>query len=35
MIRKKLNNYTVLRVLLAVGSLVSLVLASGAGSQWN
>jgi hypothetical protein len=35
MIKKKLNSYAVLRVLLAVGSLVSLVLASGAGSQWN
>jgi hypothetical protein len=35
MFKKKWNSYVALRVLLAVGSLVSLVLASGAGSQWN
>ncbi len=29
------NRYLVLRVVLAVGSLVSMVLASGAGSHWN
>jgi len=29
------TKYTALRVVLAVGSLVSLVLASGAGSHWN
>lgn len=29
------NRYLVLRVALAVGSLVSMVLASGAGSHWN
>ena len=29
------NRYVVLRVALGVGSLVSLILASGAGSYWN
>ena len=29
------NRYVVLRVVLAVVALVSLVLASGAGSHWN
>ena len=29
------NRYVVLRGLLAIGSLVSLVLASGAGGHWN
>ena len=29
------NRYVVLRVVLAVGTLVSLVLASGAGSHWH
>lgn len=29
------NRYLVLRMVLAVGSLVSMVLASGAGSHWN
>ncbi len=29
------NRYAALRVVLAIGSLVSLVLASGAGSQWQ
>jgi hypothetical protein len=29
------NRYTVLRVVLALGSLVSMVLAAGAGGHWN
>lgn len=29
------SKYVAMRVVLAVGSLVSLVLASGAGSHWN
>lgn len=29
------SRYTVLRALLAVGSLVGMLIASGAGSHWN
>ena len=31
----KSSRYTVLRVILALGSLVSMVLASGAGGHWH